>query len=286
MTTIGRSRSDIENDPGDGTIIAPGGSMLLEMTWIWEEDQFADLRFDVLDDSGNVVGTVAVTIAVGRDAGSTGAASSATSGNFQTSRNTAQDTVYFDDPAGTVRTVNGNQAQLQAQLLQQVCADGSQATCTFHATSQTHVDGPSHQLVSEENNSPNIADLTATNADEVSSTDSVEVGATVRTNIANIVDAEISAKYSHTWSTSHTFSTGGTNHVSPHSFGEVTAKAPMLRVTGDFHATMSNTTINLDGVYFDSPDATGAEHFGYDEHPLTPTQQATLPTGVSFHAAP
>ena len=89
--------------------------MLLEMTWIWEEDLFADPRFDVLDDSGNVLGTLAVTIAVG-SGGSTGAASLVTSGNFQTSLNTDQDTADFDDPAGTVRTVNGNQAQLQAQL--------------------------------------------------------------------------------------------------------------------------------------------------------------------------
>ena len=35
-------------------------------------------------------------------------------------------------------------------------------------------------------------------------------------------------------------------------------------------------TWNLDGVYFDTPNPAGAEHFGYDQHPLTQTQKDTL----------
>lgn len=39
-----------------------------------------------------------------------------------------------------------------------------------------------------------------------------------------------------------------------------------------------NTTWHLQGVNFDTPDQDGAEHFGYDEHKLSPTQMASLPT--------
>ena len=46
----------------------------------------------------------------------------------------------------------------------------------------------------------------------------------------------------------------------------------MRRRTGNFTATMGNTTWNLTAVCFDSPNPDGAEHFDYHQHPMTATQ--------------
>ena len=145
------------------------------------------------------------------------------------------------------------------------------------STSETTVDGPSHVLVTETNNGTEPAQLSATKGDDVSATDSVDISATVGGSIAGIVDASVTGSYGHTWSTGHSFTTGVVNTVPAGYYGEITAIAPMIRDTGDFTITMGNTTWNLDGVYFDTPNPDGAEHFGYDQHPLTQAQKDTLP---------
>ena len=121
------------------------------------------------------------------------------------------------------------------------------------------------------------AELSASKGDNVSSTDSVDISATVGGNIAGIVDVSVTGSYGHTWSTGHSFTTGVTNTVPAGYFGEITAIAPMRRDTGDFTITLGNTTWNLNGVYFDSPNPDGAEHFGYDQHKLSQLQKDTLP---------
>ena len=108
-------------------------------------------------------------------------------------------------------------------------------------------------------------------------TASTSISACLGGSIAGIVDAFVTGSYGHSWSTGHSFTTGVVNTVPAGYFGEITAIAPMIRDTGDFTITMGNTTWNLAGVYFDTPNPDGAEHFGYDQHPLTQALKDTLP---------
>jgi hypothetical protein len=55
----------------------------------------------------------------------------------------------------------------------------------------------------------------------------------------------------------------------------------MRRYTGDFTITLGNTTWKPNGVYFDSPNPDGAEHFGNDQHALSQLQKDTLPKTAS-----
>ena len=270
-------QNDWEGRAPDGSILPPGaGYQDFEMTWIYQEDTFNTLNYAMLDGQGNTIATFHYLIAVGGETGSTGSQFHVDSGNIT---GDANNTTQLDvkDAANTVRTINGDQAQAQAQTLKQFCASTNSATCSFTPTSETTVDGPSHVLVTETNNGTAPAQLTATNGDTVTSTDSVDISATLGGNIAGIVDASVTGSYGHTWSTGHSFSTGVSNTVPAGYFGEITAIAPMIRDTGNFTISIGNTTINLNGVYFDTPNPDGAEHFGYDQHPLTQQQLNTVP---------
>jgi hypothetical protein len=267
--------NSFEGRTSDGSVLQPGvGYQDFEMTYYFMRDTFNTLNYAVLDANGNTIATFHYLIAVGGD-GSTASEFHIDSGNISGDANGT--TLDVKDAAGTMHTISGDQAQAQAATLKQFCAQDTSATCTFTPTSETHVDGPEHVLATETNNGTQTADLTVTKTDDVSSSDSVDVSATLGGSIAGIVDASVTASYGHTWSEGHSFATGVTNHVPAGYYGVITAIAPMIRDTGNFTITLGNTTWNLAGVYFDTPNPDGAEHFGYNQHQLTQAQKDTLP---------
>ena len=275
--------NQFEGNPGIGSVLKPGvGLDDFEVTFLAARNDGDDITYGLTDPAGHQDGTV--TFHVNVDAlGNPTSGPGAVNGPFQLSVNGTNITIL--DPAGTVHTISGDDAQAQAATLKQFCAENTAAQCAFTPTSETHVDGPEHVLVTEENNGSSPAVLTASKGDTVSSSDSLEVDGTLGVNILDIVNASVTLKYGHTWGESHTFSTGVSNTVPAGYFGEITAIAPMVRDTGDFAIHMGNTTWNLTGVHFDSPDPDGAEHFGYHEHPLSQQQLDTLPKTAVVHAA-
>jgi hypothetical protein len=172
------------------------------------------------------------------------------------------------DPAGTVHTVAGDNAQAQAATVKQFCDQNTAAQCTFTPTSETQVDGPEHVLVTEENNGTSPEILTASKGDTVSSSNSLEIDGTVGVNVLGIVNASVTAKYGHTWGESHTFTTGVSNTVPAGYYGEITAIAPMIRDTGNFAITMGDTSWNLTGCTSTPP------------NPTAPSTSATTSTGA------
>lgn len=275
--------NNFEGNAPVGSVLKPGiGFDDFEVTFLAANTDSDDITYAMTDASGHQDGSVTFHVSVdmwGNSSSSVGAVN----GPFQLSANGTNITVL--DPAGTVHTITGDDAQAQAATLKQFCAENTAAQCTFTPTSETHVDGPEHVLVTEENNGSQPAVLSATKGDTVSSSDSVEIDGTVGVNILDIVNASVTAKYGHTWGESHTFDTGVSNNVPAGYFGEITAIAPMIRDTGDFTITMGNTTWNLTGVHFDSPEQDGAEHFGYHEHKLSQQQMDTLPKTAVVHQA-
>ena len=260
-----------EGKPDIGSILQPGQYADFEVQYRFMTEQNDDVNYSFNAPWGKI-GSFSAHLHV-----AAGGASSYDATNYGVAGDNGSLLLTVQDPVGTTVNIPADQAQRQADTLKQLCMDTDQANCSFTPTSETHIDGPKHVVVTESNNGPNTATLTANKADTVSSSDSLEAGASASAQIAGLVNIQVSAKYGHTWGQSHSFTTGVSNTVSPHSFGEITAIAPMIRDTGDFTVTMGNTAWHLKGVYFDSPDSDGAEHFGYDEHPLTSAQMASLP---------
>jgi hypothetical protein len=159
-------------------------------------------------------------------------------------------------------------AQAQAQALKSLCDGGNAANCQFRATSEAQVDSPTHPVGNALiNDTDEPQDTRVTIEDKVGSTDSVEVGVKVGGEIAELLDVEVSAKYGHEWTQEHTFSQDVTVHCPAHHKCWIEAVAPMYRDTGNFTVTLGNTTWNLTGVYFDSPDPTRAGSYSVEECP-------------------
>jgi hypothetical protein len=192
------------------------------------------------------------------------------------------DTLTYLDPPGTVHDFGPGQGQAQAATLNQFCAVDNSATCKFTPTSEHLVDSPSHQLGGAlVNNSALEQDTRVTISDTVGSSDSVGVDVKAGGKIAGIVDLSVTAKYSHEWTHEHTFTQDVTVHCPPYTKCFILATAPMFRDTGDFTLTLGNTTWNLPGVYLDSPNPNGNGNYEIDTQPLTASQRATLPPGVT-----
>jgi hypothetical protein len=173
--------------------------------------------------------------------------------------------VLYDDP-GTVLDIPAARVQAQAEALRNFCDETNTATCAFTASSEQQVDSPTHQVGNALiNNTDEQQETTVTVADTVGSTDSVEVGLKVGGKLAELLDVEISAKYAHEWTQEHTFSQDVRVFCPAHHKCWINAVAPMYRDTGNFTVTLGNTTWNLQGVYFDSPDPTRGGAYSVEE---------------------
>jgi hypothetical protein len=149
-------------------------------------------------------------------------------------------------------------AGAQADVLKQLCAVDATATCTFTPTSRTYVDGQQHQVGDAFTNASKIeADYILTEKDTVDISDSVDISATVGGKLFDLVDASLTATYHHEWTTSHEFEESMDAHVPAMTKVWLDDAPQMTRDTGNFTITVGNTTINLAGVYFDSPDPDG-----------------------------
>lgn len=193
-----------------------------------------------------------------------------------------QSNVYYMDPPGSVINVPASAAQAQANVLAQQCVNGNASNCQFTVTGETQFDSLLHQVgLALDNNTSEPQNTTITRSDTVTSSNSVEVGTEVGGKIAGLVSVKVSAQYSHAWEQSHTFEQSVSVTCAAYSRCWVSAVQPMFRDTGNFTLTLGNTTWNLPGVYFDSPDPNGNGTYRVDEKPLTASEKATLPKGLT-----
>jgi hypothetical protein len=173
--------------------------------------------------------------------------------------------------AGYQPVVNydGTNAQQEADELKWLCTDPvAYATCSFDATSETKVGGAKHQVGDSFTNSSSVsADYTLAEKDMVSSSNSVDITATASAEFFELFDASISAKYGHTWTNTHEFDEQMVAHVPPGVTVWLDDAPQMIRDTGNFHITIGDTTVNLNNVYFDSPDPSGAGNWSLESKP-------------------
>ena len=179
--------------------------------------------------------------------------------------------VYFLDSPGTVNNLGPDQKQAQADVLKQFCDHNPAAQCQFTNVTETkdQYNSAWQFFTSAENDDyTNDGQLTAGTEHTLETSQSIEISAELKVSIKEIVDMGISATYGHEWSTSHTFKTEYSHPVAPRSIGEIDGAAPVIRDTGDFTVTLGNTTWNLTGVYFDTPDPDAGPAYRYTQKPI------------------
>ena len=253
--------NSLQDQPVVGSIIKPGQSQTFSLVLYFLASSKVGVNY--LTPEGDAVGQAIFEIdGVGDD-------TATCQGNCSISGNT----VYFQDPPGTVITVPVSDPTGQAEVLQSLCGQ-STASCTFKATSEDNQAlGPSHPVGSEVRNASNTTVSTSIGiTDAVSQTDSIGIGTRASGSILGIVTAEISATYGHTWTTTQTFTQTVNVTVEPHSVARVVAEQPIYRVTGDFTIVFGNTTYLVKGVVFESP-RTGQGVYTVTDEPITAARQ-------------
>ena len=185
--------------------------------------------------------------------------------------------ITYVDPPGTVHNLSADQGQAQAAALSQLCADGNAATCQFTVTSEVQLDSPVHQVGDAVINNTN-ATLVLPSQQEVvrvSSSNGIDIASGTR--LAGIIVNAISKCCGHSWTTERPFDYGLPTKCPAHNKCWLEASEPIIRDSGAFTMTLGNTTWNLRGVFFDSPNPNGGATWEVNTQPLTSTQRASLP---------
>jgi hypothetical protein len=196
-----------------------------------------------------------------------------------TNPNTTGQNIYLLDPPGTVIDIPPGEGQRQADTLKQLCnGNAGQVTCSFKPSKQEDAlsgDHPVGQPVVNNGNNP--ASFSVAVADQQSESNSVNIASKAGGKVSvfgNEVNVEISAAYGHTWTDTHTFTQTINVPLPPHCKGWIHGVTPVYRVTGDFTASVGNTTWKVREVYFDSPNPAGSGAYQIDTEVIPP--QANL----------
>lgn len=255
VTFTGYTRGDpqdIASAPRIGTVIQPGSAVRFEVVFSFFHDNVVDANFSSLN-GVQYKATMEVQGVFGQGLATCSASGSAScSPSFE--RPTEQ--VFLFDPAGTVVDIGAGEGQKQAEVLNQLCRDGSLATCSFKAKL------PEQEVYSEyrpvgasiTNNSDIPRELRISETEAVSQSDSIQIAKKVGLKVGDIVNIEIQTTLGRTWTSTKTFGYSAVTPVPPHTKTYFVAADPMLRVYGDFTLTAGNTTWILRDVYFDTPD--------------------------------
>jgi hypothetical protein len=252
-----------EGHPASASILQPGvGYHDFELKYNFGTPLDAGgVTYSILNNDGAVVGSVSSGMQITSVSSNNvscfvrgvGTCTPSADGTFHSGN-----TVTYLDPPGSVHNIPPDQSQAQLAALQQFCADNNSATCTFTPTSEQQFESAEHILGRPvENDSDDEIKTTVEVEDTVGTTDSLGLDLKVGGKILGVVEASITAKYEHEWTEEHTFRQSIELPIPANEKCWVAAVDPMLRHTGNFTMKLGNTTWNLTGVYFDSPDLSG-----------------------------
>ncbi|MCV7180119.1 Ig-like domain-containing protein [Mycolicibacterium sphagni] len=185
------------------------------------------------------------------------------------------------DKGSPVITLNADDAAKIAKVLPGICYDGSQASCSYNAISQVAGFTPVRTIGNPVTNETSTATtFSIAIADQVSQTDSVGIsvklsGGTLA-KLASIINIEITATYGHSWTSTHTFTQTLNVPVAPGYTSWIEGSAPVYHVTGDFTVKIGNSTYQLNGATFDTPNPNGTGSYVIKTKPI-----GSLSDGVS-----
>jgi hypothetical protein len=172
-------------------------------------------------------------------------------------------TVYLVDAPGTVHEVKDDDAQMQYEVLRNLCnkrnTDAKLVTCDFAITKKDDQAFGSPHVIGGvvPNCGPGEAEQRVKQSEKEIATNSYGIRYGVDTEINLLfgkVKVALDQEFTHEWGTESEFSVDVTHKIPEGWFGWVTAVNPVVRVWGDYTLTIGSSTWILRHVYYDFPD--------------------------------
>lgn len=256
--------------PAIGSILAPGTYMDLEVVVPFLSDNIAIENWKTADgltnfQADNWVYSWPLGSRLSCNAGG---------GGRQCATNTDRSEIYFIDAPDTVISLDGPSGQQQAKVLNQLCYEGSLASCDFEPDNgQLYYNDevPAPGSLINDTSVQQSRDITVTR--EVTNTINWKVSFTAGSGklVEAVVNKSFTVEFGHNWSEKKTFVDKRTVIVPPRTAIRVYSSDPVDRLYGHFVLKMYNTTWDLSNVYFDSADKTSEAILTYRETPIVPT---------------
>jgi hypothetical protein len=268
----GSPLADCTQVPPIGTTLTPSQTVDFNVTYKPAQVTGCYLVFNAYDWAGNFRGSITFWAEINGCGGALGTPCVwITQSSLNTSFHWDWDThpagggsaLYHDgwimDLPNTVLDFSAQDAQTQANYLNDVCtADPSPDYVNCQAltlTSSTPIESANHVVSIPQYNAESVP-ITAQLYLSDTTTTTTSEGNTVSAD-ANFFDV-FKAGYSRMWGTSLQHSTSVSQYVpvvidADHE-GWICRQSPEVRVAGNYSIVLGNTTLNLNGVYLDSPD--------------------------------
>ncbi|CAN5458637.1 hypothetical protein BH09ACT8_BH09ACT8_02550 [soil metagenome] len=277
FTGYSGTTGDLDSGPAVGTVILPGGEANWHVTWYLFSSgsittQFATVGFGATPSNpGYLPPGIGSTYGVSFKTNSRDTTCGAGSGG-QCSVPNDRLAVALDS-GNPVITLGAADAAKIAAVLPGICYDNSQASCSYIATNEVAGFTPVRTIGTPVTNETSTSSTFSVGiADQVSQTDtvgiSVKLSGGALAKLASIINIEITANYGHSWTSSHTFTQTLNVTVKPGYTGWIEGSAPVWRVTGDFTIKIGNSTYQLNGATFDTPNPNGAGSYVLKEKPI------------------
>ncbi|TDO17271.1 hypothetical protein EV580_0438 [Mycobacterium sp. BK086] len=275
------STGDLDSGPAVGTVILPGGEAPWDVTWYLFSSGSVTTNFGTVgfgytpSDFGYVpAGYVGTTFQIGFKTNSRATTCSA-GGNGQCDVPNDRLAIAKDNGNPTI-TLGADDAAKIAKVLPGICYDGSQAGCSYVAKSQVAGFSPVRTIGTPVTNTTSTpTTYTVALSDTVTQSDNVEVSVKlsggVLAKLASLINLEITAKYGHTWTNSKTFTQTMTVPVAPGYTSWIEGSVPVWNVTGDFTIKIGNSTYQLNGATFSTPDPNGVGSYVIKTKPIGST---------------
>lgn len=265
--------------PAIGSVIKPGQSMHYEKVFYFMSANETTVQLDFLKparDGGGKVAGAGVRLYTETIVGTAHSLVDQFEGRDKVTVSPNFNTITISDAKASTVTVNGTDAQAQADVLNQLCGS-TRATCTFEQTKERQQirqkvvagGGWNSQAVARKQGYEAIAVASATT--------NLELTATVKVTVLKAVETTISAKAGQSWTSTKTVRDTVEMSISPKHFGWIVADMPMYRDTGTFTIKLGNTTWVLNDVKVDSVDNSRAVLYGTGERPMTAEELHYMP---------
>ncbi|PND58205.1 hypothetical protein CRM90_09540 [Mycobacterium sp. ENV421] len=270
---------DLDGGPAVGTVIMPGGEASWDVNWYLFRvgdivTNFGTVGFGYTPSNFGYVpdGYQGTTFQV-KFQTKPRATSCGSGGNGECNVPNDKMAIGQDQGAPTI-TLGAADAAKIAAVLPNVCYDGSIANCTFTAKSEVKGFSPVRTVgtpVSNTTSTPTTYSIAI--ADQVSQSDTVGLSVKLSggglAKLASIINIEITANYSHTWVQTHTFTQTMNVPVAPGKTAWIEGSVPVWNVTGDFTIKLGNSTYQLDGATFSTPNPNEPGSYVIRDKPIT-----------------
>lgn len=268
-----------DSAPAIGAVIKPGQSLHYEKVFYFMSANETTVHLDFLKparDGGGKVASAGVRLYTESIVGTAHSLVDQFEGRDKVTVSPYFNTITISDAGASTVTVNGTDAQAQADVLNQLCGS-TRATCTFEQTKDRQQirqkvvagGGWNSQAVARKQGYEAIAVASATT--------NLELTATVKVTVLKAVETTISAKAGQSWTSTKTVRDTVEMSISPKHFGWIVADMPMYRDIGTFTVKLGQTTWVLKDVKVDSVDTTRAVLYGTGERPMTDDELRYMP---------